>query len=513
MKILVICLMLLSMVVISGCAPAGATLTTPSAISNPDPTPGARVVSSGGMSFTKLPDIVSQSGSIVEIKLTFTNHDSVARVIRDFPPEIKVESRNLPINNNIVRTFTAGVEQLELQPGESKEYVLTWDQKNDSGQQVPYGWYGIRVNIYSHGSTDNVTAQGLEAQATRILVLPPGGVMENNIELAQSQSADGITVNLEKLEMNTNGVALDIKLIPDNYKPEEELRWPTGNEAQYKVDDEDWKPAHKAEFGTFILEDGVRYIWDLDPVPQGSRKLTLRLTKLGGTEGFWEFEIPLESELPFEASMNTSEACYLPGEDIMYGIGIKNMSSDKITIDPFPPAMWIKPVDQDASVYSCEAGNRIHDIETEYPMSWYHPKGVWDQKDNNGQQVAPGWYEMGYEYVIIEQSTGKRYIANPTTRFQIVDPDSALNKDLEINQSVTAEGVTITLQSIEMNAVETKIYTFTTPPEYSLTTNHPPYQMESLMTNSTAEYSVDGGSVVKIRSGGGKADAEGITLT
>jgi hypothetical protein len=323
-----------------------------------------------------------------------------------------------------------------------------------------------------------MSVQGLEAQATRVLVLPPGGVMENNIELAQSQSADGITVNLEKLEMNTNGVALDIKLIPDNYKPEEELRWPTGNEAQYKVDDEDWKPAHKAEFGTFILEDGVRYIWDLDPVPQGSRKLTLRLTKLGGTEGFWEFEIPLESELPFEASMNTSEACYLPGEDIMYGIGIKNMSSDKITIDPFPPAMWIKPVDQDASVYSCEAGNRIHDIETEYPMSWYRTKGVWDQKDNNGQQVAPGWYEIGYEYVVIDQGTGVRYTATPTARFQIVDPDSAMNKDLDVNQSATAEGVTVNLKRIEMNAVGIKVYTFTTPPEYALTTEHPPYQME-----------------------------------
>jgi hypothetical protein len=146
-------------------------------------------------------------------------------------------------------------------------------------------------------------------------------------------------------------------------------------------------------------------------------------------------------------------------------------------------------------------------------MSWYRTKGVWDQKDNNGQQVPPGWYEIGYEYVIIEQSTGKSFTADLKTRFQIVPPDSAMNKDLEINQSVTAGGVAVTLEIIEMNAVETKIYTFTTPPDYSLTTEHPPSQMESLMTNSTAEYSVDGGEVVKIRSGGGKADAEGITLT
>jgi len=221
----------------------------------------------------------------------------------------------------------------------------------------------------------------------------------------------------------------------------------------------------------------------------------------------------LEPELPFTTGISTSKDSYLPGEEVLYGIGITNTSSGIISIDPFPPAMWVKPAGQDAAVYSRAAGSRTRDIETDFPLSGYRTKGFWDQKDNNGQQVPPGWYEMGCEYGIIEQSTGKRYTAIPEAGFQIVDPDSALNKDLEINRSVTAEGVTVTLKSIEMNAVETKIYTFTTPPDYSLTTAHPPYQMESLMTNSTAEYSVDGGAVVKIRSGGGKADAEGITLT
>jgi len=88
-----------------------------------------------------------------------------------------------------------------------------------------------------------------------------------------------------------------------------------------------------------------------------------------------------------------------------------------------------------------------------------------------------------------------------------------MNKDLDVNRSVTAEGLTVTLKRIEMNAVGIKVYTFITPPGYSLTTEHPPYQMESLMTNSTADYSVDGGDVKQVKSGGGKADAEGITLT
>jgi hypothetical protein len=219
---------------------------------------------------------------------------------------------------------------------------------------------------------------------------------------------------------------------------------------------------------------------------------------------------PLDDELPFRINVSTAPA-HLPGEQIMFGVGITNSSSGTITIDPFSPAKWIKPVGQDEAVYSSPAGVRTYDIGTAPPF--FPNKDTWDQKDNNGQQVALGWYEIGYEYVIIEQSTGKRYTANPTARFQIVNPDSAMNKNLGVNQSVSGENITVTLTNIEMNAAKTKIYTFTIPQGYSLPKEQPPYEMESLMTNSMAEYSVDGGIFKQVKSGGGKADTDGISLT
>ena len=200
-----------------------------------------------------------------------------------------------------------------------------------------------------------------------------------------------------------------------------------------------------------------------------------------------------ESELPFEAGIGFDKDRFLPGEEVMFGIGIMNLSSGMITIDPFPPAMQIKPVGQDEAVYSSAAGNRTLDIEPDYPDSWYRSKGFWDQKDNNGEQVPPDWYEISYEYVIIEQETGKRYTANPTARFQIVRPDSAMNKDLEVNQSVTAEGISVTLERIELNAVEATVYIFTTPPGYSLPQAGQLEEHSSFVMHSAAEYSVDGG--------------------
>lgn len=201
-----------------------------------------------------------------------------------------------------------------------------------------------------------------------------------------------------------------------------------------------------------------------------------------------------ESQLPFQIIISPEEAHYLPGQEVMIGLMIMNLSSGTITIDPFPPAEWIKPVDQDESVYSYAAGTRTRDIRPDLPP--YLTKSIWDQKDNNGKQVAPGWYEVHYEYVIIEQNTSRRYTANPTTRFLIVHPHSAMEKNLDINQSETINGITVTLERIELTSIGMTVYTFKTPPGYSLHEgNTPPRQYQSFLINSMAEYKVDGGSI------------------
>jgi hypothetical protein len=124
-----------------------------------------------------------------------------------------------------------------------------------------------------------------------------------------------------------------------------------------------------------------------------------------------------ESDLPFKPHMNTSKDSYLQGEEIQYGISITDLSSD-MTIDPFPPASQIKLVGQDGAVVSSPAGTRTQDIIAGAPF--YHTIGSWNQKDNNGNQVPPGRYELIYVYTLIERSTYQKYTANLKAEFQIV---------------------------------------------------------------------------------------------
>jgi flagellar hook assembly protein FlgD len=476
-------LFLLSMLV--ACNGESTSPASPSLTLNPTPAPGPE----RGIRSNRVPDVIASYGEKAEINLSFTNEASEPRTINPFPPGISIiELPDVKPPGILVQAFPAGNSELVLQPGESASHSVEWDQKNGGGEQVPPGWYSVEVTLN--------TSRG---SATRVLVLPSEGVMEKTIEVNQSETVNGITITLERVELTATGMKVYAFNIPPDYNlPQGPMLAPPQfmalhAEAEYSVDGGAAKQTFPS--GIRFLDNGMEHSWDeyLDPVPQNSHELTFRITKLGDWEGPWEFEIPLVSGLPFEAKLNTAEDHYLPGEDILYGISIRNLSSDKISIDPFPPAMWIKPADQDEIVYSDEAGNRTQDIGTDYPDSWYHTIGVWDQKNNNGEQVPPGWYEIGYEYVIIEKNTAERYTANPTARFQIMQPDSAMNKNLEVNQSVTAEGVTVTLEHVELNAVKGTVYVFTKPPGYFMPEGHPPEQAESLMRNSRAEYGVDSG--------------------
>jgi hypothetical protein len=216
----------------------------------------------------------------------------------------------------------------------------------------------------------------------------------------------------------------------------------------------------------------------------------------------------IESGLPFTASLNTAKTSYLPGEEIKYGEAIVNKSSGTMTIDPFPPAWQIKSVDQNKITISEPAGTGTQDI---LPTPFYHSMGSWDQKDSNGNQVPSGRYEISFNYVLIEQNTSKKYTADLKYEFQIAAPDSAMNKLLIMNQTVTEEGIAVTLERIELNAVEAKVYLFTVPPGYSLPEGRPPEQSE-VLAKSIVEYSVDGSPTKRAKYFEGEFNQSGARL-
>lgn len=282
MRKLITGLLLLLLVVVSfGCA---REVTPPAPVPTPAPGPERTIM------FDRVLDVIASYGEKAEINLSFTNEASEPRTLSPFPPEIKIiELPNVKPPDVVVRGFPVGTGERVLQPSESESHSVDWDQKNENGEQVPPGWYSVEVTL--------ATSRG---SPVGVLVLPPEGVMEKTIEVNQSETVNGITITLERVELTSTSMKVYAFNTPPDYNlPQGPMLPPPmfmiHADAEYSVDGSPFKETFTSGIGFF--DEGVRHVWGeyLDPVPANAKELTFRVTKLGDWQGPWEFQIQLEN--------------------------------------------------------------------------------------------------------------------------------------------------------------------------------------------------------------------------
>jgi hypothetical protein len=86
------------------------------------------------------PETTYAMGEEIDVQITFRNVADEAFTF-PFPPDIRIGD----LGTEVVRTFDAGQNTITLAPGQSETYKLAWDQKNDSGEQVPPREYQIII--------------------------------------------------------------------------------------------------------------------------------------------------------------------------------------------------------------------------------------------------------------------------------------------------------------------------------------------------------------------------------
>jgi len=214
------------------------------------------------------------------------------------------------------KTFPAGTGEETLAKGEKLTYNLTWDQKDEDGNQVSPGWYYYesRYNFRQESSEEGV-GSGIRERA--FLIQYPQGAMQKSIELDQAKTVTGlpltvdgetklvdVVINLQRVELNDMGVTFYAEMSSPNNpvsgynNPEWSGHIPLS--AQYVVDGiikEARAPSSK------FLDSGIEFRWGaspdddnyLDPVPADAKELTFVIPEIRPDwQGPWEFKISLE---------------------------------------------------------------------------------------------------------------------------------------------------------------------------------------------------------------------------
>lgn len=212
--------------------------------------------------------------------------------------------------SRIVKTLAAGTGEKKLAAGEKVTYDLTWDQKDEDGNQAAPGWYFYESNINVRmESSDDSFGSGVRERA--FLIQYPQGAMEKVIELNQFVTAvslplevDGatkqgdITFTLKRVDLSQERSSFLILVSsPDSPLSNYKYGWANIDmDARYDVDGVTKElSAEKRQFTNEGMEMMFGYGNSyLDPVPDDARELTFTITRLGDWQGPWEFKVALE---------------------------------------------------------------------------------------------------------------------------------------------------------------------------------------------------------------------------
>lgn len=206
-----------------------------------------------------------------------------------------------------------------------------------------------------------------------------------------------------------------------------------------------------------------------------------------GRENVYSVQIELIPDKP----------AYLPGEAVRMKLILTNASQGKVEpviVTQLPPAVSLVSSSASASSPPGLPGRVIPGSESSRPVKVF-PAGTgektlalgekvtfdltWDQKDENGKQVSPGWYYYESNYNFRWQSAGTDVGSGVRDRaFLIQYSQGALQKTIELNQSRTITGlplkvgnetkpvdVVINLKKVELNEKGAAFYAVMSSPD------------------------------------------------
>jgi len=326
-RFVVLCIVIMSVVVLVSALGCQQQVEPPS-VPSPTPTPApAPIPTKPKLDLKGIPQqAIYQIGEEIEIDCVFTNVYSEPLVVTAFYEDYNIKGLEIFSRQKTYklgqfevtrRSIDSDMYEVKVKPGEATTYRITWDQKDDNGEQVPPGWYSVYVGFQTQKATIPKVSRG-SGPISRILIAYPQGHMEKTIEVNQSVTVNGlplewqgqvisidVTMTLEGIELTPETVKFFLLATSPHYiltYPKDPVlklpsRPPWGNiiYGQYCVDS-----VTKNLGGAFqsFPREGVRFGWGvhnkIDPIPSDANTLILTISTWGDWEGPWEFHISLE---------------------------------------------------------------------------------------------------------------------------------------------------------------------------------------------------------------------------
>lgn len=264
-------------------------ITTAPAITIPPPTtapPTTTTPPIRSLEVTAVTDKLSYlPGEQVEIKLSLINITQEPLTLNNFPPYTEISRLGF-----LVRKYDRGDQQVNLAPGESTTYTMIWDQLDNEGKAANPAVYQIATEYIDITKDSLLPMQESYHKVATVTIEFTQGAMEKIIEVNQSQTVDGVTLTLKRVELSATEIKVYFSMSPNYVQGISVMR------SKYRIDEGEPLPV---SWGYRMLEKGVEFVWgDLYPAPNDAQMLFFSITEMFianvGNYGPFNFQIQLQ---------------------------------------------------------------------------------------------------------------------------------------------------------------------------------------------------------------------------
>lgn len=143
---------------------------------------------------------------------------------------------------------------------------------------------------------------------------------------------------------------------------------------------------------------------------------------------------------------------YAYGEPVTVNATLVNTGSGPVTVMGYPPKAGIHY----RIAYPFRTFDRVHQAVVLGPGGSLSSQVLWDQKDARGMPVGPGRYTVAVYYLISKNATGSwdesdLDSVSSSVDLLILPPGGAYQGTIAVNESLTKENVTATLESVSFS--------------------------------------------------------------
>lgn len=227
-------------------------------------------------------------GETVKIEVALENVTSGPLKLEQFPPILSVMETK---SRQPVFTFGAGEDSKTLMPGEVATFAVSWNQRDEAGRRVAGDYYIELEDVNSGSQAIKLTF----SKPVTFSVPAAGGnigKIYRTVSLNQSQTVNGITVALQKLELADKGSRLTaIISAPPDYN--QNRRTGDYSALAFYYFDRGW--ANDAGLSSVEYSRAeMKHTWYLtEPISKETEELFFIIMNIGKWEGPWQFTIPL----------------------------------------------------------------------------------------------------------------------------------------------------------------------------------------------------------------------------